>query len=146
MDLETGKWIRVGKVPGDKFGDEPEITVTGLEPGHEFKFRVRAVNDEGDSEPLTTEKAIIAKNPFGKLGFIFRQSSMLYLFKKKKFVIFFQSSEVCTQSIVNGPGRIHTEQIMRVIVSILSLCEFRLLINNNLWGDVTVVVWCVLWT
>ncbi|KAI5726324.1 hypothetical protein M8J76_000791 [Diaphorina citri] len=64
MDLETGKWIRVGKVPGDKFGDEPEINVTGLEPGQEYKFRVRAVNDEGDSEPLTTEKSIIAKNPF----------------------------------------------------------------------------------
>lgn len=66
MDLETGKWIRVGKVPGDKGGDEPEINVSGLEPGKEYKFRVRAVNDEGDSEPLTTEKSIIAKNPFGK--------------------------------------------------------------------------------
>lgn len=43
-----------------------ELEVTGLEPGHQYKFRVTAVNDEGDSEPLETEKAILAKNPFGE--------------------------------------------------------------------------------
>nr|CAD7586386.1 unnamed protein product [Timema genevievae] len=62
MDLETGKWVRVGRVPGDR--DHPEMEITGLTPGSEYKFRVTAVNDEGDSEPLVTEKAIIAKNPF----------------------------------------------------------------------------------
>lgn len=41
------------------------MEVTGLEPGHQYKFRVTAVNDEGDSEPLEAEKAILAKNPFG---------------------------------------------------------------------------------
>ncbi|CAH2099215.1 unnamed protein product [Euphydryas editha] len=62
MDLATGKWVRVGRVAGDK---KPlEMEVTGLEPGHQYKFRVTAVNDEGDSEPLETEKAILAKNPF----------------------------------------------------------------------------------
>ena len=29
-------------------------------------FRVKAVNDEGDSEPLVTEAAIKAKDPYGK--------------------------------------------------------------------------------
>lgn len=43
-----------------------EMEVTGLEPGHQYKFRVTAVNDEGDSEPLETERATLAKNPFGK--------------------------------------------------------------------------------
>ncbi|KAG8239130.1 hypothetical protein J437_LFUL018920 [Ladona fulva] len=62
MDTATGKWVRVGRIPGDKA--PPEIEVTGLTPGHEYQFRVVATNDEGDSEPLTTELPIIAKNPF----------------------------------------------------------------------------------
>jgi len=65
MDVATGKWVRVGRVPGDR--PFPELDVTGLTPGAEYKFRVTAVNDEGDSEPLVTEKATIAKNPYGKL-------------------------------------------------------------------------------
>lgn len=62
MDTKTGKWVRVGKVPGDKL----EFDVTGLNPGSEYKFRVSAINDEGDSEPLETERSIVAKNPYGK--------------------------------------------------------------------------------
>lgn len=65
LDLATGKWTRVGKVPGDK----EEMNITGLEPGAEYKFRVTAVNDEGDSEPLVTDRSIIAKNPFGESKF-----------------------------------------------------------------------------
>lgn len=42
------------------------MDVTGLTPDHEYKFRVAAVNAEGESEPLETEGTIIAKNPFGK--------------------------------------------------------------------------------
>ena len=30
-------------------------------------FRVKAINDEGESEPLEGDKPIKAKNPFGKL-------------------------------------------------------------------------------
>ncbi|RZF42380.1 hypothetical protein LSTR_LSTR004188 [Laodelphax striatellus] len=62
LDLATGKWTRVGKVPGDRA--EPEMVITGLEPNAEYKFRVTAVNDEGDSEPLVTDGTIIAKNPY----------------------------------------------------------------------------------
>lgn len=43
------------------------LTVTNLTPGKEYKFRVSAVNAEGESEPLQTEESIIAKNPFGKI-------------------------------------------------------------------------------
>lgn len=42
------------------------LTVTNLTPGKEYKFRVTAVNAEGESEPLQTEELIVAKNPFGK--------------------------------------------------------------------------------
>lgn len=65
MDMATGKWVRVGRVPatGDKAGN-PSMDITGLTPGAEYQFRVTAVNDEGDSEPLTTLHGIVAKNPF----------------------------------------------------------------------------------
>jgi len=46
---------------------EPEMDVKGLQEGCEYKFRVKAVNDEGESEPLETERATLAKNPFGEL-------------------------------------------------------------------------------
>lgn len=68
MDTATGKWVRVGRVPGDKIGPDGkgEFEVTGLVPGSEYKFRVTAVNNEGDSEPLVSEKPTLAKDPFGK--------------------------------------------------------------------------------
>lgn len=43
------------------------MEVPGLNPGSEYKFRVTACNDEGDSDPLETDRGIIAKNPFGEL-------------------------------------------------------------------------------
>ena len=45
---------------------KPTMQVDNLIPGHEYKFRVKAVNPEGESEPLDGEHSIIAKNPFGK--------------------------------------------------------------------------------
>lgn len=35
--------------------------------GHEYKFRVKAVNAEGESDSLDAFEPIIAKNPFGKI-------------------------------------------------------------------------------
>lgn len=58
LDPLTGQWIPCGR------SNEPEATVTGLQEGKSYKFRVKAVNKEGDSEPLETEGTIIAKNPF----------------------------------------------------------------------------------
>lgn len=67
MDMATGKWVRVGHVPNTGANDL-EFNVPNLNPGSEYKFRVTAVNDEGESEPLTTESSIIAKNPFDEPG------------------------------------------------------------------------------
>lgn len=37
---------------------------TGLEQGHTYQFRVKAVNEEGESEPLETDHGTLAKNPY----------------------------------------------------------------------------------
>lgn len=39
--------------------------VKGLEPGKKYKFRVRAKNKIGVGEPIETNKAILAKDPYG---------------------------------------------------------------------------------
>jgi len=64
FDPETGVWLPVGKTTG------PEMKVEGLTPGHEYKFRVKALNKEGESEPLETFSSIIAKDPFSKEYFL----------------------------------------------------------------------------
>jgi hypothetical protein len=79
--MATGKWVRVGRIPGDR--PFPELEVTGLTPGAEYKFRVSAVNDEGDSEPLVTERATIAKNPYGKLFLNYLYSCIFYFWYVK---------------------------------------------------------------
>ncbi len=60
MDTDSGLWVPVGKAKGTS------MEVGGLVPGKEYKFRVSAVNKEGESEPLETLKPIVAKNPFGR--------------------------------------------------------------------------------
>lgn len=62
MDTGTGKWMRAGRSPGDK--EQPSCDVTGLNPGSEYLFRVSAINEEGESEPLTTLVAVVAKDPY----------------------------------------------------------------------------------
>lgn len=62
MDPDTGCWVPCCR------SNEPQADVTGLQPGKEYKFRVSAINSEGESEPLVTEQAIIAKNPFDEPG------------------------------------------------------------------------------
>ncbi|KAJ1363943.1 Twitchin [Parelaphostrongylus tenuis] len=58
MDLATGRWVPCGQAQGTK------MTVNNLQPGHDYQFRVRAVNKEGESDPLTTDKPTLAKNPY----------------------------------------------------------------------------------
>ena len=41
--------------------------VPRLQEGTEYEFRVRAQNLQGVSDPLTTDKPVVAKNSFGKL-------------------------------------------------------------------------------
>lgn len=61
MDLASGRWVPAGFVDPTK----TELEITGLEPGHKYQFRVKAQNEEGESEPLETNTAILAKNPYG---------------------------------------------------------------------------------
>ena len=61
MDMANKKWVPLGETPGDV----TNIPAKGLEEGHEYMFRVKAVNEEGESEPLVADKAIKAKNAFG---------------------------------------------------------------------------------
>lgn len=58
MDVQTGCWVPCSR------SNEPSAEVTGLTPGREYKFRVSAVNAEGESKPLMGEESIIAKNPY----------------------------------------------------------------------------------
>lgn len=39
----------------------------GLIEGKDYMFRVRAVNSEGESEPLETDTSTKAKNPYGEV-------------------------------------------------------------------------------
>ena len=58
MDTSTGRWVPVGTTK------TPNMDVTGLNEGKDYMFRVKAVNSEGESEPLETEGSITAKNPY----------------------------------------------------------------------------------
>ena len=57
-DTDTGIWSPVGTSPNC------EIKCDDLEPGKQYEFRVKAVNEEGVSEPLKSLKPITAKDPF----------------------------------------------------------------------------------
>jgi predicted phage tail protein len=89
LDTSTGRWVPVGRTT------EPEMDVKGLQEGNEYKFRVKAVNDEGESESLETERATIAKNPFGKLKTLF-----IYIYILK-YTIY---SETCMRRNRMGPN------------------------------------------
>lgn len=58
FDPDNGVWLPVGRTK------DPEMQVTGLIPGHEYSFRVKAINSLGESEPLETLSTIVAKDPF----------------------------------------------------------------------------------
>lgn len=60
MDEETGRWIPAGEVGPD----ETSFDFKGLTPNKKYKFRVKAINKEGESEPLETSDTILAKNPY----------------------------------------------------------------------------------
>lgn len=64
LDKATGRWVPVGKTgPNDD-----EFDIKGLQEGHDYQFRVKAINDEGESEPLESTGSIKAKNPFDAPG------------------------------------------------------------------------------
>ena len=55
-----GRWVNAGETDG------PDTTylVENLTENHRYRFRVRAVNKMGKSEPLETSGLYTAKNPF----------------------------------------------------------------------------------
>jgi Fibronectin type III domain len=73
-------WFLIGYVIERKDEDDdfwttlPDVvsntthTVKGLKKGKKYHFRVRAENIYGVSDPVQTDKAILAKNPYGELG------------------------------------------------------------------------------
>ncbi len=65
---KTKQWKKIGRCKPDLPLKYP---VTDLEEGQEYNFRVSAINEEGQSEPLEGDKPIKAKNPFGKILFSF---------------------------------------------------------------------------
>lgn len=69
FDEVTGRWTPAGETDGP----ETSFDVGGLTPGHKYKFRVRAVNKQGKSDPLVSQTAIEAKNPFGECMIIVRK-------------------------------------------------------------------------
>lgn len=68
----SGQWLPAGK------SATPEADISGLQEGKTYKFRVKAVNKEGESEELETEKPIVAKNPFGTNIFLYSQYVSVY--------------------------------------------------------------------
>ena len=62
MNTKTGKWEPLTHSVGP---DVNEFRVPKLKEGEDYKFRVRAENDHGQSEPLDSDKSTKVKNPFG---------------------------------------------------------------------------------
>lgn len=62
LDPNTGLWVPCGKT----HGAEPSIDLSNLTPGTEYEFRVKAINAEGESDPLNADEKVLAKDPYGK--------------------------------------------------------------------------------
>ena len=99
QDMDSQKWVKVGKVMGDT-----QCGVPGLQPGKQYKFRVKAVNSEGESEPLVADSEILAKDPYGELVCL----PVLY-----QFFPFFFFINGSLSSVFFLPGKLHTVQLLR---------------------------------
>ena len=66
-----GYTVEMAPADSDKWKEVPGLAtgcshpVKGLEEGKKYKFRVRAENAYGKSDPLVSLKPVEAKNPFG---------------------------------------------------------------------------------
>ena len=60
QDVSTGEWTEAGTVQGDT-----QCGIPDLELGHKYNFRVYCHNALGQSEPLTTDTEILARDPWG---------------------------------------------------------------------------------
>lgn len=57
-----GGWSHVGEVKPE---EDMSFDVMSLTTNKEYKFRVRAVNKIGSSEPTPLAKVVLAKDPWG---------------------------------------------------------------------------------
>jgi predicted phage tail protein len=62
LDPDTGLWMPCGR------STDTSMPVKGLKKNKKYKFRVRAVNQEGESEPLNGDEEVEAKDPYGEPG------------------------------------------------------------------------------
>ena len=69
-------WEKVPVVLGP---EADEATIPKLKEGNKYKFRVKAENKQGVSEPLEADQAIQAKNPFGMNVLIIQQKYYMFL-------------------------------------------------------------------
>lgn len=69
MEESTGRWVPVAQVDPNT----TDFKVENLVKGKKYKFRVKAVNAQGESEPLENDGFVEAKNPYN--GELFREPS-----------------------------------------------------------------------
>jgi len=73
----TDLWEKVlGTIPSSKNSH----VVKDLEPGKKYRFRVKAENKLGPGQPVETNTAILAKNPFGNVTALCRYTSVIVNF------------------------------------------------------------------
>ena len=67
MDVSTtrGAWREVGEV----VADIRTFKCQHLEEKSKYKFRIRAINKIGPSEPTDLQETVLAKDPWGELNF-----------------------------------------------------------------------------
>lgn len=87
LDLSLkAQWDNVGEVmPGEKCS----YKVQDLVAKKEYKFRIRAVNKLGSSEPAMFGKPVLAKDPWGNVSISFYNCFKNLPKKKKKTVVLF---------------------------------------------------------
>lgn len=75
-DKEGRQWIDAAKVSGDKTQAK---VLDGIQEGHEYEFRIVAVNMAGPGEPSDSSKSVVAKPRFCKssLSLFFLAASLL---------------------------------------------------------------------
>lgn len=64
--MSTGGWHSVAEVPAT---EPTNYKVTDLIHKKEYKFRIRAVNKIGTSEPNIFGKPVLAKDPWGRFRY-----------------------------------------------------------------------------
>jgi len=92
------------KVPGVVHGTNHVIK--DLEKGKKYNFRVKAQNMYGTSEPAVTDKATLAKDPYGKV------------YKKQKRIV--ESEIVIIQIYVD---------VVFIAVEVCKLCTWFLILS-----------------